>query len=91
MDVPAVANSATGVTVTNAFGLRVGDITGTSFTAANNRVVQFGTATPTTTSGLFEMMANFAAAANVTPIYISEGATPTRRQLRTFDPGQPGN
>jgi hypothetical protein len=84
VDVIAWTQSTTGFTCTTAINLRVGDITGTSFTAANNRVVQFGTATPTTTKGLFEMMANFTAAANATPIWISEGATPTRRQLKTI-------
>lgn len=90
MSIGATALSNAGIVITTAIQLFVGDLTGTSFTAANNRVVQFGTATPTTTSGLFEMMANFTAAANVTPIFISEGATPTRRQLKTFDPGNLG-
>lgn len=87
---PAIAKSVTEAVVTTAIGMYVGDISGSSFTAANNRIVQFGTATPTTTSGLFEVMANFTAAANATPVWMSEGATPTRRQLKTFDPGLAG-
>jgi hypothetical protein len=64
--------------------LRIEDMTGARITG-NNRLLEIGTSTPTTTSGLFRMVGNFTAAANQTPLYVSEGATPTVRQFRTKD------
>jgi hypothetical protein len=64
--------------------LRIEDMTGARITG-NNRLLEIGTSTPTTTSGLFRMIGNFTAAANQTPLYVSEGATPTVRQFRTKD------
>ena len=79
--IPAFAMSSAGISITTGYGLFMGDITGTGF--STKYLLEIGSSTPTTTSGLFRMIGNFTAAANATPIYISEGATPTLRQLRT--------
>lgn len=42
------------------------------------RLLEVGPATP-----YFRVLGNFTAAANETPVYVSEGATPTLRQLKT--------
>jgi len=62
-------------------GLRIEDFQGTSM--YNTWLIRAGSITPTATSGLFAIAGNFAAAANQTPLYVTEGATPTLRQLRT--------
>lgn len=73
--------------IVDAYGIRIRDMTQpTGF----NRLLEIGSPTPTTTSGLFRMIGNFTAATNETPIFISEGSTPTLRQLKTFDPGSGG-
>src|SRR4030042_827022 len=56
-------------------GLRIENTTDPTTT---NYLVEVGPATP-----YFRVMGNFTAAANQTPIYISEGVTPTLRQLKT--------
>ena len=86
------ALSSSQLVFTNFNALRIEDFTGTTYPGAGllSRLLEVGTSTPTTTSGLFRVLANFTAAANRTPIYVSEGATPTVRQLRTFDPGNLG-
>lgn len=62
-------------TITNAIGLKIEDFT----TATGNiYLAEIGPSTP-----YFRVKGNFTAAANVTPVYISEGATPTLRQLKT--------
>ncbi len=76
---------------TNCYSIRAADLT----EGTNKFLMQLGTAVPTATSGLFQVMGNFAALANRTPVWISEGAAggggaATRRQLRTMDPGAGG-
>lgn len=86
--IAALALSAATLVVSAADAIRVEDWTGTSFTTPH--LLEIGSSTPTATSGLFRMMGNFTAAANETPIYISEGAAggggaATLRQLKTKD------
>ncbi len=74
----------TGV-MTNYYGIRIhDDLEPTTI----NYLIELGggTSNPgtvTTTSGLFRVIGNFSAAANETPVYMSEGSTPTIRQLKT--------
>ena len=72
----AIARSAATLVISNADALRIEDWTGTSFT--NPHLMEIGPATP-----YLRVMGKFTAAANATAIYISEGVTPTLRQLKT--------
>lgn len=72
--------SMSAATVTAFYGLRLEDFTNVSGT---NYLIEAGSSTPTASSGLFRVMGEFTAAANETPVYISEGGTPTLRQLKT--------
>ena len=74
-------NIGTGGVLTNYRGIHIRDTT--AATGSTNYLLEVGTSTPTTTSGLFRVVGRFAAAANATPVYISEGATPTVRQMKT--------
>lgn len=75
---PAWSSSDADHTITTAIGLKIEDQTGTKVGTTLNALVNIGPSTP-----YFRVMGNFTAAANQTPIYISEGATPTLRQLQT--------
>ena len=63
--------------VTDYIGVHVDDETAAS---GNIYLIELGPSTP-----YFRVVGNFTAAANVTPVYISEGATPTLRQLKSTD------
>jgi len=78
IDAKAISNASIIIGGTAAYGIYVGDLTGTSF--SNVRLLEIGPATP-----YLRVVGNFTAAANQTPIYISEGATPSLRQLKTKD------
>lgn len=94
--------TGTGKTITNSYGiyiqnqafagstittgLKVDDQT----TGTTSKVFEFGTTGGGANAGCFYMAGNFTAAANATPLFISEGAGPTMRQLKTFDPGNLG-
>ncbi len=70
----AVSGTDSG-TVTDYFGIHIDDYTQPS---GDNFLIECGPATP-----YFRVVGNFTAAANATAVYISEGATPTLRQLKT--------
>ena len=80
IDVDPPASDATHIT--DYTGIHVGD---TADPTGNIYLLNVGPSTP-----YFRVLGNFTAAANRTPVYISEGATPTLRQLRTIDPGAGG-
>jgi hypothetical protein len=61
--------------VGTAYGLRIADQTATTV-----RLLELGPATP-----YLRLLGNWTPAANQTPLYLSEGATPTLRQVRTKD------
>ncbi len=75
-----VANSGGG-SVTTVHGVKIEDQT----QGTNRRCLEVGPTTP-----YLRVLGGFSAAANQTPLYISEGATPILRQLRTMDPGAGG-
>jgi hypothetical protein len=75
-----------GGTITDYFGAAIEDYTGGSPT--KNYLLEVGGTIGTLP--YFRVAGNFTAAANQTPIYISEGVTPTLRQLTTMDPGAGG-
>ena len=75
---PTWGSSDADYTITTAVALKIEDQTGTKVGTTLNALVDIGPAT-----SYFRVMGNFTAAANVTPIWISEGATPTLRQLKT--------
>lgn len=64
-----------GGTLTDYYGAKIDDTTGPS---GFNRLLEVGPSTP-----YLRIVGNFTAAADETPVYISEGATPTLRQLKT--------
>lgn len=74
----AVPIGGTG-TITTACGLAIENITGSTVT--NRYVLEAGGTLGTTP--YFRIAGNFTAAANATPIYVSEGVTPTLRQMKT--------
>lgn len=65
--------------LTNVYSLRIFDISA----GTNRYLIEAG-------PPYFRVLGGFTAAANRTPIYISEGAGPALRQLRTMDPGAGG-
>jgi len=69
-----VSQTSTNITTTNMYGIRIENMT----RGTNIYLLEVGPTTP-----YFRVRGNFTAAANQTPVYISEGATPTLRQLRT--------
>ena len=75
---PAFALSDATVIFTTAYGLHLEDITGTSFGAVY--LIEAGPATP-----YFRVVGDFTAAAHATAVYVSEGAAPTLRQLKSTD------
>ena len=68
--------------ITDYIGVQIDN---TADPTGNIYLLNVGPSTP-----YFRVLGNFTAAANRTPVYISEGATPTLRQLRTIDPGAGG-
>lgn len=77
--ITGLALSNTRVTVTNNYGIKVEDFTGTTFTASTiNALLWLGGTTP-----YLKVLGNFTAAANVTPVYISEGAGPNSYQIKS--------
>lgn len=74
----------TGAVITTYYGMAIVNTTAPTTT----RLLEIGGTIGTTP--YFRVAGNFTAAANQTPIYVSEGATPTLRQLKTFDPGNLG-
>lgn len=67
-----------GLTLTNYYGLVIEN---TTLPATVNRLLEVGGVIGTLP--YLRVVGNFTAAANQTPIYISQGVTPTLRQLRT--------
>jgi hypothetical protein len=67
--------------VVNNYGIKIDDET---LCTGNNYLLEIGD-TPN-----FRVLGGWTAAANRTPVYISEGNVPTLRQLRTMDPGAGG-
>lgn len=83
--VGAPATTGGAPTITNNYGLVIEN---TAHGTAKNYLVEVGGTIGTTP--YFRVMGNFTAQALRTPVYVSEGATPTLRQLRTMDPGAGG-
>jgi len=68
---------------TNRYGLHMGDIAAGTIA----RILELGPATPYLR---LQGSGNWTPAANTTPLWVSEGATPTLRQFKTFNPGTAG-
>ena len=80
-----VSPSGTGADkIVDYYGLQIGDV-GPTVPTGNIRLLEVGPATPS-----FRIVGNFTLAANQTAIYISEGVTPTLRQVRWVDSGALG-
>ncbi len=84
------------LTATNSYGIRIAGIG----QGTNRYGIQISDITAGTIASILELgptpylrlqgSGNWTAAANRTPLFVAEGATPTLRQLRTFDPGNLG-